>query len=325
MKKIIFIYFLFVPTLFASINQAQRDWLNCAKRSYHKGHYLPFVKDPGTGKPKFDPSCSIDTIYSWQNLKFIKSLAKKSTPKNILPFGRSPRGWKVLYFWRTPAAIHAYNNYFMRIKLKPKTKFVLIGDIHYPCELPKFKNKHQNTLFVRFYRNLKGQEISEFMLCDSSPVESWSYGTRESYNELNRQVNFMLANDTTKWEPFVKTRSLYLNYFKNKKVAKRNLVPNEFREAMTLKEMFKLTKTNQETAKKMGLGNLTKYRPATQFLGYHIDKPEPEWSLGKVYIKLVNLDRMSKKPGTRILYAEGAPKNPKRHFKTNFPNYFNPN
>ena len=321
MNKIILIYFLFIPVVFANINRAQNDWLKCAKRSYHKGHYLPFVKDPGSGNPKYISQCSIDTIYSWQNLKFIKSLARKSSPSIVLPFGRSPKGWKVLYFWRTPAAIHAYNNYFIRVKLKPKTKFILIGDIHYPCELPKFKGKLKDSLFVRFYRNLKGHEISEFMLCSSGPVESWSYGMRESYNELNREINWILGKDTTSWEPFVKTRKLYLNYFKNKKVAKRNLVPEEFREAMNLAQLFKATKTNQKMAKKMGLEKLTQYKPATQFLGYHIDKPEPDWSLGNLYIKLVNLYRMS----GGVYYSKGTPRDVKRHFQTRYPNFFNPN
>lgn len=325
MKKILFIYFFFAPLVFANVSKTQKDWLKCAKRSYHKGHYLPFVKDPGNGNPKFTPNCSIDTIYSWQNLKFIKSLSKNSSPNNVLPFGRSPRGWKVLYFWRTPVTIHGYNQYFMRIKLKPKTKFVLIGDIHYPCELPKFKNQHKNSLFVRFYRNLSGQEVSEYMLCDSTPVESWSYGMKENYNELKREINWVLAKDTTNWEPFVKTKDLYLNYFKNRKVSKRNLVPFEFREAMTLDQLFKATKTNPKIAKDLGLERLTKYRPATQFLGYTIDRPKPEWSLGPLYIKLVNLYRMSKQPGSRIHYAKGVPKDSKRHFKTNYPNFFNPN
>jgi hypothetical protein len=320
-----YIYFLFVPTLFANVNQAQKNWLKCAKTSYHKGRYLPFSKDPGSGNPKFVPQCSIDTIYSWQNLKFIKSLAAKSTPNNVLPFGRSPRGWKVLYFWRTPAGIHAYNKYFIRVKLRPQTKFILIGDIHYPCELPKFKNKLKDSLFVRFYRNLKGQEISEYMLCSSGPVASWSYGTRESYNELNREINWILEKDTTNWEPFVKTRKLYLNYFRNKKVAKRNLVPMEFRESMTLGQLFKATETNKKKAKEMGLGKLVEYRPATQFLGYHIDKPQPEWSLGNLYIKLVDLYRMFKSPSQHIYYSKGIPKNPKNHFKTRYPNFFNPN
>ena len=87
-------------------------------------------------------------------------------PNPIVPKG-------ALYTSMSPVATYMYGEVPIRIKIRPKTSFVV--DVFCDEETP-----HKPC-----YRNLIYQD---FTIYDANVIESWSFGTAEHYDEIVRDI-----------------------------------------------------------------------------------------------------------------------------------------
>jgi hypothetical protein len=101
-----------------------------------------------------------------------------------------------LYLSETPMSSFGYGSndgsggYAIRIKLKAGVHFLIVPA---PPNCQTVGDIGKNTVFVRVFDNNHGggklSSGADFILCSSEPVHSWSYGTREFYDELSRDVS----------------------------------------------------------------------------------------------------------------------------------------
>ena len=138
----------------------------------------------------FRSECAPDTLYSWHDNPLIKKIARQVGPHSILQLPSA------LYNWRTPMGSFAYGQDALRIKLKRDVDFVLLEKI------PDFQDKYRgdcdwlakrfNTERSVFVGRLPQYgRYSEYILCSSGPVHSWSHGSTLFQEEIKREVSWM--------------------------------------------------------------------------------------------------------------------------------------
>ena len=332
MKIICSILFLISLNLFAEkpqinsgVESAQKKWRDCLKSSVRVGHSIPFVKNQrkvnklagflGLQKnfegADFNPKCALDTLYTWQGQWTIEFLKMNMRPDNIFPIPTNRRKEKILFFWRGPIATFGYGDYNLRIKLKKNVKFIFVGGVRNAC--PKMKNR-KNTVLVRSSKGLS--ELSEYILCNGSAVDSWSYGTKEHYDEALAGLNWIIHRQKSEWEPYQRTSSWIKEALRGNSGFTRvsgNL--------LNTSKIFSETKSDSSLAKKSGLIDLLKLHNHG-VLGYSPDVPSQFWSRDTLYKRMLNFYQMSTSGQGKVHYSRDN-KSKKDHFKTRFPTYFN--
>ncbi len=195
----------------------KNPWAECTNPRLF-GHPLR-VGDDGS----IDPRCAPDTLYSWTSLSFVDQLAVTNGRKSWKDLITGDSG---IYFSATPASTFAYGavdesgGYALRMKLKPGVKFRFVefdpGKLEPPgAAVPPTKGsvlrefpkpvctlrplaEALETVYVRYwsFKSAPGEEFPEglqdagleYIICSRSVLESWSFGTREFYDELVRDV-----------------------------------------------------------------------------------------------------------------------------------------
>lgn len=134
---------------------------------------IPFDK---TGK--YLEECRPQILYSW-----IGSLETINQNDLYWPFRRK----SAIFFHRTPLATSIYGNFSYRVKLKPDVNYKLVpwNEAHYKCLYPE--EEKLNTVYVNQDKN----GFSEYVLCSSGPVESWSFGLHEHLQEMQREFDLL--------------------------------------------------------------------------------------------------------------------------------------
>jgi hypothetical protein len=129
-----------------------------------------------------EEKCSPDVLYSWGPVVKLKNMMKNmpddktwsGAPNSfILNQSNSSENGKLqgtLFMALTPAASYAYGPVLMRIKLKKKTPFKVMA--------------YDSMVEV----GVGSGNVREFVLNNSSLIESWSFGTEEIYDELVRDL-----------------------------------------------------------------------------------------------------------------------------------------
>ncbi len=244
----LFWFFLFSTSLFA------RDLNFCRNTSLHKGHSIPFNQ-----KEKFVPQCAPKVLYSWQNSKRVEQWVRERTQKNILPLKENNLGDTALFMWIDSIGTFAYGDTAIKFLLKNNVKFKYIGADRFICK-ERFPFFNKNIVYVRFFRTAFGQEGSEYIICDETPIKSWSIFTRKHYQEALGSLNKILNDRAYKsWEPYIKNTT-YFNAIQG------SVYPLPRRQASIPPQI--------QTA---GLGPLFSIKENTRILGYNVDVNERFW------------------------------------------------
>lgn len=161
------------------------------------------VKTNYSGELMFKP----DTLYSWG------PYAKLDWLENQSWSGRLTRDYRdsPLYATTSPFGSMGYGNFSIRIKLKTygvKYKFVS----EYPFRPGRSREycrdydvDPDSTVVVRYWDNGSITGL-DYIICGMGPVHSWSWGTKEHYNEMNAEVRWMGSHNYRDYELYVKQR-----------------------------------------------------------------------------------------------------------------------
>ncbi len=215
---------------------APNPWKECANPRLF-GHPLT-VADDGT----IAADCLPDTLYSWNTrgaIDFLRRTNGARTWKDLIA------GDAGVYFSASPAATFGYGamdesgGYAIRAKLRPGVKFKFLDFAPEKLEPPgppvppkegfvlrAFPNpvcaarpipEANTTVYVHYwnYKSAPGEEFPaglqeaglEYVVCSLSVLESWSFGTREFYDELVRDVRRFASADAPASAPSYIRRS----------------------------------------------------------------------------------------------------------------------
>jgi hypothetical protein len=159
---------------------------------------------PFDSSGRFLKECAPEVLYSWQTQEMLGYYATHSTPQQLLPIQR-------LFAWRTPLYMYGFGGGVLRMKLRPETRFVLlpqdvrtyaIDNFGWNTEDARVKacqywnntlKAPAKTVFVAIY-----DQVSEYILCDDSAVESFSTNTPELLQELQWEREAMIMSMETK-------------------------------------------------------------------------------------------------------------------------------
>lgn len=134
---------------------------------------MPFDKEG-----LYHDECEPQILYSW-----VGSLATIKPDDLYWPFRRKT----AIFFHRTPLATSIYGNFSYRVKLKDNVQYKEVpwNEAHYKCLYPEEEKRH--TVYV----NQDPNGFSEYVLCSSGPVESWSFGLSDHYHEMKREFSMI--------------------------------------------------------------------------------------------------------------------------------------
>jgi hypothetical protein len=123
--------------------------------------------------------CIPDTLYSWQVWESVTAWMQASTPSNVFP---AP----YLYTWRTPMGSFGYGNTLVRLKLRPDTQMIHIDPNLRNCDTLNSRFGGDRVAIYGAY--LPWLRMSEYLVCSSAPVMSWSVNQPESLEEVLREI-----------------------------------------------------------------------------------------------------------------------------------------
>ncbi|MNS82310.1 hypothetical protein D3C72_1160510 [compost metagenome] len=125
-------------------------------------------------KGQLERGCQPDTLYSWGTWEKVLALKQVMGNKGPWQKGRS------FYASRGPITTFGYGDIPVRIKLKSGVKFKK-GFLYLDCSNVNAEES-KTTVYYR-----KDGEWSDWAFCDSNVVHSWSYGTKEHYDEMVKE------------------------------------------------------------------------------------------------------------------------------------------
>jgi hypothetical protein len=164
------------------------SWRSCERPDLER------VTMPFDANDKFVAPCAPDTLYSWQFPGAVAKLAAlaKKDPSHVFPV-------PYLYTWRTPLGTFGYATDLVRIKLKKDVKFAYVAADARQCPIDEAADKY--TVYVSYLgatNSLAGW--SEYLLCSSGPVASWSHDTPEGLKEMNAERSWVQTHTSKDWD-----------------------------------------------------------------------------------------------------------------------------
>ncbi len=148
--------------------------------------------------------CKIDTLYSWG--PSVKIDWFKDAPWT----GRLKRDGQnaPIFATQSPYATFGYGDFAMRIRLKNdvRYKFISEGYLVNPyayCDDLSY-SQIETTVIARWWKNGVGMTGLDYILCGKGPIHSWSWGTQEHLNEINRDVAWIGEHNYIDYELYVK-------------------------------------------------------------------------------------------------------------------------
>lgn len=135
---------------------------------------------------KIIQECMPEVLYSWKSREKISQYLANMTEKDFLPFGET------LWTWRTPIGTFGYGDFALRIKLKKDLNIFWNKnwDESGGCKHLS-ANQKKNTVVFGYYGGLN---YSEYVICSSEAIESWSYGTSEIQMEMHNEFKWVEKN-----------------------------------------------------------------------------------------------------------------------------------
>jgi hypothetical protein len=170
------------------------------------GHHL--VKRDALGV--LPDSCIPDTLYSWGDygkVIWFRDRYEKSGNWNA-PFERD------LFATQSPVATFGYGPVPLRFKLKAGTKAKVStqNSTRRTCKsIPD--DEKVDTILINHWQVGGGTGV-DYVICSMGPVESWSYGTKQHYDEIIRDLNWIETHDYIDYELYYKKAGVDL-FFDN--------------------------------------------------------------------------------------------------------------
>lgn len=148
------------------------------------------------------PGCMPDTLYSWGDWGKIAWYKQNYGAKGQWTTRALDRR---LYTTPSPLGTFAYGPILMRLKLRPDARNKLsFGSTS--CNTLSDAEK-ADTVLVVYWNNKQGTGV-DYILCSMGPVESWSYGTQENYDEVLREKAWVESHDYKEYELYYKRQGV---------------------------------------------------------------------------------------------------------------------
>ncbi len=129
--------------------------------------------------------CKPDTLYSWGPQVKLESLQGwMGDPKNWV------NDFRPLFMTRSPVGSFGYGPVPVRIKIRPDATWAVSNNGYSACSSASADTK-KNTVFFRT------ESLLDIVICSPAVIESWSYGTKEHYDEIIKEFRWIEANGTS--------------------------------------------------------------------------------------------------------------------------------
>ncbi|MFZ4713749.1 MAG: NIF family HAD-type phosphatase [Bacteriovoracaceae bacterium] len=151
---------------------------NCQTSS--EGYHI--IKHDDNGK--LLDECKPDVVYSWGPYKKLQAL------EGWMGEGNWVDSYRPLFAAFSPITTFGYGDIAIRIKFRKGMRWVKTSESHDHCKQYNDTEK-KRTIFYRTY-NFSGNEwLLDYTVCSPHPIESWSYGTPEHYDEMVKDYNWI--------------------------------------------------------------------------------------------------------------------------------------
>lgn len=150
---------------------------------------------------KILPECIPDTLYSWGDYgkaKWFKDRYEKSGDW-------SASLERDFFLARSPLATFGYGMVALRIKLKKNLNVVVSNHDEHRYKCSDFSAEKKKNLLIINQWNVGGNTGLDHILCSMGPVESWSMGQKEHYDEVLRELNWIQNHDFKEYELYYKS------------------------------------------------------------------------------------------------------------------------
>lgn len=213
--------------------------------------------------------CSPEVLYSWGSFDKLQWFTNNLNDKKkwVSPL---PRG---LFTTPSAAGTFGYGPIAIRLKIKPSARFKLLVS-------PPFSTcddyvsgrqikaaEYQNTIIVRLDLRSDGYSFADYTVCSPEVIESWSYGTKEHFDEILRDHNWMTTQHYYNWDAYVKLNGVdkYLD----------NTLDNSWAENSTTYslEVIQRRMSLQRALIEGGFGEILFNNPANKQKHFKITKP----------------------------------------------------
>ncbi len=148
------------------------EWRNCID-DLEGGHPIRALET--------NSACRGDTFYSWGSLKKIDSL------KSVMGIKPWQNKMQALYLARTPIGSFGYGLYAVRVKVRADVQWKRIDYGVTPCSTGDI----DKTIFFRT-KQVYESSLFDIIICSPQVIESWSYGTKEHYDEIVKDVEWTI-------------------------------------------------------------------------------------------------------------------------------------
>lgn len=146
------------------------------------------------------PECVPDTLYSWGDygkLKWFKDRYSTSGDWTA-PFERD------FFLTQSPLATFGYGEIPLRIKLRKDVKVILSKSSADQRSCANLTTDEKATSIILNRWNMFHGTGLDYILCSMGPVESWSFGTKEHYDEIVRDYQWIEKNNYKDYELYYK-------------------------------------------------------------------------------------------------------------------------
>lgn len=170
---------------FPSTSDLLKLWFPWQKDSTVGFEWRNCIDDLEGGHPirglEMSSACRGDTFYSWGSLQKIESL------KSVMGNKSWQNKMQALYLARTPIGSFGYGLYAVRVKVRADVQWKKIDYGVTPCSTAE----NDRTIFFRT-KPIYESALFDIIICSPQVIESWSYGTREHYDEIVKDVEWTI-------------------------------------------------------------------------------------------------------------------------------------
>jgi hypothetical protein len=166
----------------------------CEDSTRHR-HLIENTPDGGV----LSKDCVPDTLYSWGDLAKLNWFKQNLSGDQWT--GRLPRE---LFTTQSPSGSFGYGPIAARFKIKPHVKYVVRRmDTNRPCSSASDEEAN-NTVYVISWEWYSNNGL-DYVICSTNVIESWSYDTKEHYDEVASDATWVLSHKPNEYSLYAST------------------------------------------------------------------------------------------------------------------------
>lgn len=116
-----------------------------------------------------------------------------------------------MYTSRSPVGSFAFGDVSVRIKFKSGVKFKVLHWWVSDCSALSDSEKN-DTVIASNWDEPTGWAGTEFVICGTGPIHSWSYGTPEHYDELVKDIKWQDTHHSSDYETYYNINGAPVRY-----------------------------------------------------------------------------------------------------------------